>query len=108
MLHLHSFIKWKYNHTRSTHCSALLKMLINEPSHANGFFKKEKKNNWKTNSQINHKTHFFKTCMCYTVKCCFIGGNRYQEEDMYSQENDMQMETTRCITPTLKMSVVIH
>lgn len=76
MLHLHSFIKWKYNHTRSTHCSALLKMLINEPSHANGFFKKEKKNNWKTNSQINHKTHFFKTCMCYTVKCCFIGGNR--------------------------------
>lgn len=42
-LHLHSFIKWKYNHTRSTHCSALLKMLINEPFHANGFFKKEKK-----------------------------------------------------------------
>lgn len=44
MLHLHSFIKWKYNHTRSTHCSALLEMLINEPFHANGFFlKKEKK-----------------------------------------------------------------
>lgn len=36
--HLHSFIKEKYNHTRSTHCSALLKNVDNEdePFHANG------------------------------------------------------------------------
>lgn len=39
-LHLHSFIKEKYNHTRSTHCSAMLNIETvdneNEPPHANG------------------------------------------------------------------------
>lgn len=67
-LHLHSFIKWKYNHTRSTHCSALLKMLIDDPFHANGWNKLE--------DELTNESQEDSICVCYTVECFPISGDR--------------------------------
>lgn len=47
---LHSLLKEKFNHTRSTHCSALLTMTMIH-SHANEILE---------DRQINQKAHFFK------------------------------------------------
>lgn len=49
---LHSFIKEKYSHTRSTHCSALLIMM-------NCLMQMNKKKTME-DRQLNQKTHFFK------------------------------------------------
>lgn len=55
---LHSFIKEKYSHTRSTHCSALLIMIINCLMQMNK--KNQKKKKPMEDRQLNQKTHFFK------------------------------------------------